>query len=66
MGTEWTVAAVQASYVLMDREATTSKVEQLIADAADLGARLIVFPEVFIPGTRRRGESNQCPPDERG
>ena len=51
MGAEWTVAAVQASYVLMDREATTSKVEQLIADAADLGARLIVFPEVFIPGT---------------
>ena len=51
MGAGWTVAAVQASYVLMDREATTSKVEQLIADAADLGARLIVFPEVFIPGT---------------
>ena len=35
----------------MDREATTAKVEQLIADAADLGARLIVFPEVFVPGT---------------
>jgi nitrilase len=35
----------------MDREATTSKVEQLVAGATDLGASLIVFPEVFIPGT---------------
>lgn len=45
------VAAVQASYVLMDREATTAKVETLIQQAAALGARLIVFPEVFVPGT---------------
>jgi nitrilase len=47
----FTVAAVQAAYVLMDREATTSKVEELIASAAATGARLIVFPEVFVPGT---------------
>jgi nitrilase len=47
----FTVAAVQAAYVLMDREATTRKVEELIASAAATGARLIVFPEVFVPGT---------------
>lgn len=51
MGGSFTVAAVQASYVLMDREATTSKVEELVRAAADQGARLIVFPEVFVPGT---------------
>jgi predicted amidohydrolase len=47
----FTVAAVQAAYVLMDREKTTCKVEALIGSAAAMGARLIVFPEVFIPGT---------------
>jgi carbon-nitrogen hydrolase len=47
----FTVAAVQAAYLLMDREATTSKVEELIASAAAMGARLIVLPEVFVPGT---------------
>jgi nitrilase len=45
------VAAVQAAYVLMAREETTVKVEQLIGEAAALGAELIVFPEVFVPGT---------------
>jgi predicted amidohydrolase len=47
----FTVAAVQAAYILMDREATTSKVEELIGSTAAMGARLIVFPEVFVPGT---------------
>ena len=47
----FTVAAVQASYVLMDREATTARVEQLVRRAAALGAQLVVFPEVFVPGT---------------
>jgi nitrilase len=45
------VAAVQASYVLMDREATLDKVEALTASAATDGAQLVVFPEVFVPGT---------------
>ena len=45
------VAAVQATYVLMDREATIDKVEKLAAEAAGQGAQLIVFPEVFVPGT---------------
>jgi nitrilase len=45
------VAAVQAAYVLMDREATTRKVEALIDESAAAGAELIVFPEAFVPGT---------------
>ncbi len=51
MGRSFTVAAVQAAYVLMDRAATTDRVEQLIGAAAAQGAELIVFPEVFVPGT---------------
>ena len=51
MAESFTVAAVQAAYVLMDRESTTNKVEELIASAAAAGAKLIVFPEVFVPGT---------------
>jgi nitrilase len=46
-----TVAAVQATYILMDREATLDKVDRLTADAAGRGAQLVVFPEVFVPGT---------------
>jgi len=45
------VAAVQASYVLMDREATIDRVAELTATAAQRGAQLVVFPEVFVPGT---------------
>ncbi len=51
MSRAFTVAAVQAAYVLMDRESTTDKVEALIREAAGLGAELIVFPEAFVPGT---------------
>jgi len=51
MGRTFTAAAVQASYVLMDREETTEKVVQLVGTAAEMGAELIVFPEVFVPGT---------------
>jgi len=50
MGTV-TVAAVQASYVLMDRDATIDKVEELTAGAVRQGAQLVVFPEAFVPGT---------------
>ena len=46
-----TVAAVQASYVLMDTQACLAKAIDLLGQAADLGARIVVFPEVFIPGT---------------
>ena len=46
-----TVAAVQASYVLMDTQACLAKAIDLLGQAADLGARIVVFPEAFIPGT---------------
>jgi nitrilase len=49
--TTTTVAAVQAAYVLMDRDATLDRVESLTKDAAARGADLVVFPEVFVPGT---------------
>jgi nitrilase len=45
------LAAVQASYVLMDREATIDRVADLTAAAAGQGAQIVVFPEVFVPGT---------------
>jgi nitrilase len=45
------VAAVQAAYVLMDRAATLERTVCLIERAAASGASIIVFPEVFIPGT---------------
>ena len=46
-----TVAAVQAAYVLMDREATLDKVEALLSESSVRGADLVVFPEAFLPGT---------------
>ncbi|HEY2639597.1 MAG TPA: nitrilase-related carbon-nitrogen hydrolase, partial [Streptosporangiaceae bacterium] len=45
------VAAVQASYVLMDRDATLDRVAGLTVEAAAQGAQLVAFPEVFVPGT---------------
>lgn len=49
--TTTTVAAVQAAYVLMDRDATLDRVETLTGEAAASGASLVVFPEAFVPGT---------------
>jgi len=45
------IAAVQAAYVLMDRDATIDRVAGLTAAAACEGAQLVVFPEVYVPGT---------------
>ena len=45
------VAAVQAAYVLMDREACVAKAVDLVGRAAADGAEIIVLPEVFVPGT---------------
>jgi aliphatic nitrilase len=42
-------AAVQMSPVLFDRTATTEKVVLRIAEAAALGAELVVFPETVVP-----------------
>ncbi|WP_245422666.1 carbon-nitrogen hydrolase family protein [Rhizobium sp. AG855] len=45
----FTAAAVQASPVFLDAERTAQKAASLVAEAAGNGARLVVFPEVFIP-----------------
>lgn len=47
---QFKAAAVQASPVFLDAEATAHKAVRLIAEAGENGARLVVFPEVFIPG----------------
>lgn len=44
------VAVVQASPVFVDRDATIAKGVALINEAADHGAQIIVFPEVWVPG----------------
>jgi nitrilase len=43
------VAAVQATPVILDAEATVEKAVGLIAKAAAEGAELIVLPETFVP-----------------
>jgi nitrilase len=43
------VAVVQATPVGFDTEATLSKLEKLVAQAADGGAQLALFPEAFVP-----------------
>jgi nitrilase len=45
------VAAVQAAYVLMNQKACLEKAVDLLHQAAESGAGIVVFPEVFIPGT---------------
>lgn len=44
------VAAVQAAPVFLDTDATIDKVCLLIEEAANNGAKLIAFPEVFVAG----------------
>lgn len=46
-------AVVQAAPVLFDREATLDRVAELAAGAATEGARLVVFPEAFVPAYPR-------------
>jgi nitrilase len=47
------VACVQAAPVIMDREATAKKVVSLAHQAAKQGAKIVVFPEAFIPAYPR-------------
>ena len=43
------VAAVQATPVFCDREATIERVGELTKEAAGNGARLVAFSEGFVP-----------------
>lgn len=43
------VAVVQAAPVVFDREATIAKVGRLVDEAAAQGAKLVLFPEAFVP-----------------
>lgn len=43
------VAAAQFAPVYLDRDATTAKAERIIAEAGAAGAKLVVFPETFLP-----------------
>lgn len=47
------VAVVQAAPVLFDREASLQKACRLTAQAAEQGAKVILFPEAFIPAYPR-------------
>jgi nitrilase len=44
------VAVVQAAAVPFDTEACVDKAVHLIGEAAAGGAKVILFPEAFIPG----------------
>lgn len=43
-------AAVQASPVFLDTDATVDKAISLMREAASNGAKIVAFPEVFVPG----------------
>ena len=47
---KYKVAVVQAAPVFLDLDATVDKTIALIEEASAKGARLIAFPETFIPG----------------
>jgi nitrilase len=44
------IAVIQASPVFMDRDGTIEKACNLILEAADNGAKMVLLPEAFVPG----------------
>ena len=44
------VAVVQAGSLVFDREKSVEKACSLIAQAAEKNAKLVLFPEAFVPG----------------
>lgn len=51
--TRYKAAVVQATPILFDRSATVDKTVEIIAEAASNGAKLVLFPEAFIPAYPR-------------
>jgi nitrilase len=49
MKTPVTVACVQAEPIILERDATIEKLAAIAAEASGKGAKLLVFPEAFIP-----------------
>ena len=47
---KYKVAVVQAAPAWLDLDASVDKTIELIEEAAAKGAKLIAFPEAFIPG----------------
>ena len=44
------VAVIQKPPVLLDRHSTMAVAPKSVADAVDVGAKLLVFPETYLPG----------------
>lgn len=51
--TKFTVAVVQAGSVVMNKEKTVQKTVELIDEASQKNAKIILFPEAFIPAYPR-------------
>src|SRR3954451_1692659 len=54
------VAAIQATPVILDAEATVDKAIRLIGEAAADGAELVVLPETFVPLYPSNGWARQA------